>query len=260
MDFGHKTFWHYLQKQRDELEGLLEEVEFRAYELLLASQNAMWVLEQQKSSSEPTLEECGVLDDEPLKKPKKVALPQDVDLEDIEDPVDVALREKKEELWEKIWTRLARYCAPSRSRYYNERLAIIWSCVARAVYKDRYLMVIAQNYRYVTTLLSDAELDLSTVEKLWRAIKDLSVEDVRAAIDDVLHPIRESGEYVVVFGLRVHKDLSGSDLPFHGWGHMTGVFPCYSCVRRVCKTVRRPFAFSFLFTHLHYPRLMILWL
>lgn len=239
MDFGHKTFWHYLQKQREEVENLLEKVELRAYELLLDSQNAMWVLDQQHSSSEPTVEDCGVYDDEPLEKPKKHAVPQCVDLEDIEDPVDVALREKREELWEKIWTRLARYCAPARSRYYNERVAVIWSCMARAVYTDRYLMVVAQNYRYVTSMLFDAELDLPTVERLWKAIKDLYVDDVRAAIDDVLHPIRERGEYVVVFGIRVHKELSGSNLPFHGWGHMTAVFPCYSCVRRVCKTVRR---------------------
>ncbi|KAF8958607.1 hypothetical protein BDZ97DRAFT_1923502 [Flammula alnicola] len=63
------------------------------------------------------------------------------------------------------------------------------------------------------------------------------VNDVRAAIDDVLHPIRETSDYVMVFGTRLHREFSGFPLPFHGWGHMTAVYPCYSCVRRVCKTV-----------------------
>ncbi|KAF8960870.1 hypothetical protein BDZ97DRAFT_1905721 [Flammula alnicola] len=200
-DFGHKTFWHYLHKQRDEIEGLLEDVERRAYELLLTSQNAMWVLDQQHDLDQ--LEECGVFDDEPFSKIHIPPPSRTDDLGDIEDPVDVALREKREELWEKIWTRLARYCAPVASRYYGERLAVIWSCVCRAVYTDPTLMLVAQNYRFVTSIMADANLDLPTVEKLWNAIKGLYVDDVRAAVDDVLHPIRETSDYVMVFGTRV---------------------------------------------------------
>ncbi|KAJ3508643.1 hypothetical protein NLJ89_g5641 [Agrocybe chaxingu] len=236
MDFGHKTFWHYLNKQRDELEHLLEMVERRAYELLLASQNAMWVLEQHHLPDGEG-EDCAGRDEEPLAKSRIVTPSRLNDTEDVEDPVDVALREKRQELWEKIWTRLARYCSPYQSRFYKERVAVIWACVCRAIYTDPTLMLVAQNYRYVTSMLSDAKMDLPMVEKLWKAIKVLYVFDVRAAVDDVLHPMRETGEYVVVFGTRVHKELSGASLSFHGWGHMTAVFPCYSCVRRVCKTV-----------------------
>lgn len=153
------------------------------------------------------------------------------------DSVDVAIAEKRSEIWERIWTRLARYCAPLQSRYYTQRLAVIWACVRRAVYTDPMLMMLSQNYNAAIDMLEDNKLDLLVVEKLWTAIKELHANDVRAAIDDVLHPVCATGEYVVVFKTRVHKDLGPIGLPFHGWGHMVAIFPCYSCIRRTCKTV-----------------------
>ncbi|KIM42093.1 hypothetical protein M413DRAFT_444562 [Hebeloma cylindrosporum] len=271
MDFGHKTFWQSLKKQVNEIEELLENVECRAYELLLASQNALWVLDQKHDqapeqcsafddepfpelqgtptdfvadqkykpqNTKPATEKCGVFDDKPLSKPQEKVTPEaTVALEDIEDPIDVAIREKRVELWEMIWTRLARYCAPTKSRYYKERLAVIWACVCRAVWTDPSLMLVAQNFRSAESLLNASNLDLPTVERLWNAIKDLYVDDVRAAIDDVLHPVRPTGEYVVVLGTRIHKELADVALPLHDWGHMTAVAPCYSCIRKACKTV-----------------------
>ena len=203
-DFGHKTFWQSLKKQVDDIEELLEDVERRAYELLLASQNALWVLDQKY---EQEGEQCGAYDDESFPKLQKTPpacaanvvpdqnhKPATIALEDIEDPIDVAIQEKRVELWEMIWTRLARYCAPTRSRYYKERLAVIWACVCRAVWTDPSLMLVAQNYRSAKSLLKDSKLDLPTVERLWNAIKQLYVDDVRAAIGDVLHPTRPKGE------------------------------------------------------------------
>ena len=195
----------------------------------------MWVLDQQHSN--PTGEDCSGHGDEPPSSTQPVPRSAPDDIEDVEDPVDVALREKRADLWEKIRTRLARYCAPYKSRYYKERLAIIWACVCRAVYTDPTLMLVAQNYNSASSMLADANLDLTTVEKLWIAIRDLYVVELRAAIDDVLQPVRENGEYVVVLGSRVHKGLSGVSPPFHAWGHMTAAFPCYSCIRQVCTTV-----------------------
>lgn len=222
------------------MEALLESVEERAYELLLASQNATWVLQQQHQPSSEG-EDCANQDEEPLSKPQIIRPSQFDDVNDIEDPLDVAIREKRQEIWEKIWTRLARYCAPFRSRYYNERVAVIWASVCRAVYTDPALMLLAQNYRYVTSLLSDATLDLATVERLWNAIKNLYVYDVRAAIDDVFHPIRDKADYVLVLGIRVHKELTDAAPPVHAWGHMTAFYACYSCVRKVCKSVSHSF-------------------
>ncbi|KAF9045507.1 hypothetical protein BJ165DRAFT_1594537 [Panaeolus papilionaceus] len=234
-DFGHKTFWHYLNKQKDEVEKLLEHVERKAYELLLKSQNAMWVLDQPTDDSTPNC--LGHEDEAPPAKEATAppTLPDDF-LEEVEDPVDVALREKRKELQEKMRTRLARYLCPYESSYYMERVRVIWACVSRAIYTDPALMLVAQNYVFVVSMLSDEALDIGMVEKMWLAIKDLSVHDVRAAIDDALYPVRGTGDYVQVLGTRVHKEMSGASLPFHGWGHMTAMFPCYSCVRRVCTT------------------------
>ena len=210
----------------------------RAYELILASQNALWVLERQAGSSAPE-KDCSGHEDQTLPSTKPTpALPED--LSEVEDPVDVALRRKCREIWERIWTRLARYCAPVKSRFYQERIKVIYACVRRAVYREPSLMLVAQNYQSVTSFLNDSNLDLAIVEKLWRAIKSLYVHDVRAAIDDVLRPWNDGGDFVVVLNARVYKDLSGASLPFHAWGHMTALFLCYTCVRKVCKTVCIP--------------------
>lgn len=216
---------------------MLQAVEKRAYELLLAAQDALWVLERQVDHSGQD-GDCSGHDDRPLARtpPSSTPIYNDDQLE-IEDPVDVALREKRREIWEKIWTRLARYCAPSNSRFYQERIKVIYACVRRAIYIDPTLMLAAQNYVTVTSFLRDSTLDLATVEKFWMAIKGLTVDDVRAAVDDVLRPWSDGGEYVVVLNARVYKTTSGDTLPFHAWGHMAAVFLCYSCIRRACQTV-----------------------
>lgn len=217
---------------------MLEAVEKRAYELLLAAQNALWVLERSQVNHSGEDADCSGHDDRalPPTASSSSAIGDDDETE-FEDPVDVALREKRREIWEKIWTRLARYCAPINSRFYQERIKVIYACVRRAVYTEPTLMLAAQNYLTVTSFLQDSTLDLAAVEKLWRAIKGLAVEDIRAAVDDVLRPWTDSGEYVVVLNARVYKTLSGDSLPFHAWGHMSAVFLCYSCIRRSCKTV-----------------------
>jgi len=45
-DFGHKVFHEKLNIQRKELETCLVAVEQRGYELMLAAQNALWVLDR----------------------------------------------------------------------------------------------------------------------------------------------------------------------------------------------------------------------
>jgi hypothetical protein len=194
-------------------------------------QNALWVLDRQ--SEEPD-EDCSGHDNTPLVA--KACKPA-AEVIDVEDPLDVVLREKAWELREKIRTRLARYCAPSFSRYYQERFQVIFACVRRAIYTDPALMLLAQKYKSVMSLLQNsANLDMALVEKLWNAISNLSVFDARAAVDDVLRP-REDGDYVLVLGGRVYKDVDCTNWPFHAWGHLTAIYMCYSCVRSTCKTV-----------------------
>jgi hypothetical protein len=235
-DFGHKTYWDSLNKQRAEVEQWLLAIETRGYQLILLKQNALWVLDRQLEESEEP-EDCSGHDNTPLvTKTRKPT----IKVIDIEDPLDVALREKAWELRQKIRTRLARYCAPSLSRYYQERFKVIFACVRRAIYTDPALMLFSQKYKSVMSLLQDsADLDVAMVEKLWKAISNLSVFDARAAVDDVLRP-RQSGEYVKVLGGRVYKDLDCTNWPFHAWGHLTAIYMCYSCVRRTCRTVGLP--------------------
>ncbi|KAJ7321855.1 hypothetical protein DFH08DRAFT_969747 [Mycena albidolilacea] len=235
-DFGHKTFWHNLVKQMYRIEALLSDVEQRACALLLEAQNALWVLELQADQADSLQEDCSGHGDGVISTTSKPR-PGPTDIVDVEDPLDVALREKCTLLWAKIKSRLARYCAPVKSKFYKERIDVIHACVRRAIYTDVKLLVVAQNYKTVMALLTDTTLDVQIVEKLWHAIRHLYVHEVRAAIDDVLRPNDGPGEYVTVLGGRVYKDLSGISFPFHAWGHMTALFQCYSCVRRVCKTV-----------------------
>lgn len=233
-DFGHKKFWQSLIKRRCGIEELLEHVERRAYELILTSQDALWVLAE--VNTEEDEEDCSGHAKTPLTKAVSIT-PKSVDLCDIEDPIDVALREKRTKLQEKIWTQLAQYCAPRISIYYQERLNVIWAYVRRAIYTDATLMITAQNYKHPAALLG-ADLDLTTVEKLWHAIKHLSPNDAYAAVDDVLRPQNDKEDYILVLGARVYRNRSLRDFSFHAWGHMTAIFMCYSCVRRSCKTVR----------------------
>lgn len=115
-------------------------------------------------------------------------------------PLDVALREKAWWFKEGIRARLVRYCAPSFSRHYEERIEVIFACVRRAVLMDLALMLIGQKYESVISLLQNsAELDVTIVEKLWKMIQTLPVCDVRAAVYDVLRR-DEDGDYMLVLG------------------------------------------------------------
>lgn len=239
-DFGHKTFWDFLLKQRAELEILLSEVEKRAYELILKEQNALWVLKRQPEEVDLLGDDCEGHSEAPINMP--VSRVSTYDFAEIEDPLDAALREKCAELWDKIRTRLARYCAPTRSKFYHERIKVICACVRRAIYTNPSLMFLSENYKNVYSLLKDYTLHLAIVEKLWNAIKNQTVYDIRAAVDDVLRPKSETdaSEFVIVLGGKVFKDLGCTTLPFHAWGHLSAVYLCYSCIRKVCKTVRLP--------------------
>nr|GAT57115.1 predicted protein [Mycena chlorophos] len=235
MDFGHRTFWHFLQKQLQKTEALLGEVEQRACQLLLEDQNALWVLERQVDAEEEA-EKCSGHDDRLLATASKPKQHDPTDITDVEDPLDVALREKGSLLWEKIKTRLARYCTSAPPRLYAERVNIIHACVRRAVCTDVKLLVAAQGYDSVHAMLADSDLDVAVLESLWNAIRRLDSHQVRASIDDVLRSDQGGDEFTILGG-RVYKTLSGNPLPFRAWGHLIAVFLCYSCVRRVCKTI-----------------------
>ncbi|KAJ6586165.1 hypothetical protein B0H19DRAFT_1111607 [Mycena capillaripes] len=234
-DFGHRKFWDFLVDQRYRTESLLAAVEQRACSLLLESQNALWVLDLQRKLP-ASRKYCSGHKDIPF-SPRRDPPLSPTNTDEGEDPLDVALRDKCHLLLRKIKTRLARYCTPASSKQYNERIKVIRACVRRAVYTDAKLLVVAQNYKTVMALLTDSTLDVRIVETIWNAIQHQGMHEVRAAIDDVLRPKKDPGEYAFVLGGRVYKDLSNRSFPFRAWGHMTAVFMCYTCARRVCKTV-----------------------
>lgn len=248
MDFGHKQFWRMLIKQQSEVERILEEVENRAYELILASQNALWVLKRPMDTSKPDAD-CSGYDEAPLRATKadecansSQSIANDCDgygdiTIEVEDPLEVALREKATILREKIYTRISRYCTYPESKWYHERLEVINSIIRRIVYTDASLMVTSQNYTSVMEFLRDERLEVQTLSKLWTSLVELLTEQVRAAIDDALRPIDNSASYVVVLGGRVYKDLTTDPRPLRSWAHFSSIIRCYGCLRKTCKTM-----------------------
>ncbi|OAX42210.1 hypothetical protein K503DRAFT_734032 [Rhizopogon vinicolor AM-OR11-026] len=234
MDFGHKTFWASLVRKRAEIEGLMYHVEKRAYQLILQAQDALWVLDRDPDAHESV--DCSGYDDESVRRDASFQSTDGDQGAVIEDPLETALREKAIEFREKIRSRLARYCAPSTSKYHAERLEVISAYVRRAIFTESALMFLSQSYDSVMALLSDDNLDLVTLEKIWTAIKNSCVHDVRDAVDDVLRA-NDEGDYVMVLGGKVFKDASGEEWPLHAWGHMMAIYQCYSCLRSSCKTV-----------------------
>ncbi|OJA18282.1 hypothetical protein AZE42_05879 [Rhizopogon vesiculosus] len=197
-DFGHKTFWASLVRKRAEIERLMYHVEKRAYQLILQAQNALWVLDRDLDAHESV--DCSGYDDESVRRDASFQSTDGDQGTVIEDPLETALREKAIEFREKIRSRLVRYCAPSASKYHAERLEVISAYVRRVIFTEPALMLLSQSYDSVMALLSDDNLDLVTLEKIWTAIKNSCVHDVRDAVDDVLRA-NDEGDYVMVLGV-----------------------------------------------------------
>lgn len=206
-------------------------VETRGYQLILKGQNALWVLEQETHETG----DCSGYEDRARGADTSFHSTDSMEGATIEDPLEAVLRERAIEFKEKIRMYLAWYCAPSTSRFHGERLEVIYAYVRRAIYKDASLMFLSQSYDSVMALLSDQDLDLVTVEKLWRAVSSLCIHDVQSAVDDVVRST--DGDHVVVLGGKVFKDISGERWPLHAWGHIMAIRRCYSCLRKTCRTV-----------------------
>ncbi|KAJ6577824.1 hypothetical protein B0H19DRAFT_569356 [Mycena capillaripes] len=227
MDFGHRTFWLSLVKQRDELETLLARLEGRGYDLVLESQNASWVRDQEAYSgccqhdeaTSGTTEEGATASAESNSSPSTAA------------------DDGAAYLWEQVRWQLATYMLPVSSRFYEERKRVVWAYVCRAIYTDATLMPYALNHADVPSFLASPNHDIPTAMKLKQRLKAIPITEIRAAIDDVLRPVDGSGKYVTVLGVRVHKAPSGGAFPFHAWGHLFAFRPCSGCIRSVCQTV-----------------------
>ena len=120
---------------------------------------------------------------------------------------------KSAELWEKIRTRLAWYCAPYESRFLqrsNQQLAITYIGLCLSRRSSRRLFMLVKDYNSATSMLADATFSFD--------------DDSGESLDD---------EYVVVRTQKVRPP----------WGHMTAAFLCYSCIGQVCTMVMALFCF-----------------
>ncbi|KAJ7174156.1 hypothetical protein C8R43DRAFT_1205290 [Mycena crocata] len=234
MDFGHRTFWLSLMKQREQIEEILWHLEGRGYDLLLESQNAAWVREEQTEElSHPDCTEHGAIP-EPTHARQRAS-----DTRSAEHFASIS-DETKAELWEDIKWDISSYMLPATSRYYEERKNVVWAYMCRVIYTDPALLLLSLNYPDVLTFLSDPNHDISIVQRLkQRMRRALRPTQIRAAIDDVLRPKDGPGaaQYVTVLGIRLYKAPSGITLPFHAWGHVFAFRLCHGCNKALCSTV-----------------------
>ncbi|KAJ7235618.1 hypothetical protein B0H12DRAFT_1238717 [Mycena haematopus] len=228
MDFGHRTFWLSLVNQRNELERLLCQLEGRAYDLVLESQNATWVRDRQ---SQEWYSECSEDDEDSLSDPQQDSAAERKSRTSILEDSEAA------RLGEQVRWRISTYMLPTSSRYYEERKRVAWAYVCRAIYTDPALMLLALNYTDLPSFLRDPNHDVTTLRKLKQQMKILPVAEIWAAIDDILRPLDARAEYVTVLGIRIYKASSGAALPFHAWGHIFAFRRCSECVRSHCRTV-----------------------
>ncbi|KAJ6611710.1 hypothetical protein B0H10DRAFT_2055389 [Mycena sp. CBHHK59/15] len=217
LDFGHRNYWLGLVKQRDNLEALLSRLEGRAYDLILESQNALGC-----ASGSPRTPSSECAHHAEVVRELTPAVPAT-------DPAFDYVALKSAVCWEYVRVRLAAMLLPRTSRFFGERVAVVWAVVCRAIYVDPGLMLLAQKYEHVDHFLMDPDHDFEAGERLVHLL-------VRAAIDDVLRPVDDSGEYVNVLGHRLHKTHSGRELPFHAWGHVLAFRLC-ACQRGACRTM-----------------------
>ncbi|KAJ7160371.1 hypothetical protein C8R46DRAFT_1194715 [Mycena filopes] len=215
MDFGHRTFWLSLLDQRDDLEALLAHLEGRGYDLLLESQDAAWLRDQDPRDESNT--DCAEHDAEPLDTP-----PADSPrLDSISD-----LEATTAALWTSFRRRIATYMLPTSSRYYEERKQVIWAWICRAVVIDSGLTLLASTYTDVPTFLADPTHGSVTVLRLRHNMKRLCFAGVWAAVNDVFSATNdEGGEFLTVMGTRLYRKTRPEPLPFHIWGHLFAVFP-----------------------------------
>ncbi|KAJ7191192.1 hypothetical protein GGX14DRAFT_481714 [Mycena pura] len=232
MDFGHRAYCLSLVKRRNELESLLARLEGRGYDLLLESQNAAWVRDQEVSFSDCS-EHRGDVESTPQE-------PTDASLQNLDD-LDLELTALQETavlfVWKRVRYYIATFMLPTSSRFYEERKRVVWALICRIIYKDPKLMLLALNYEDVPSFLSDPGHDFDTGDKLENRLVHIPPGEARAAIDDVLRPADERSEYVTVLGIRLYKAASGLSMSLHAWGHIFALRVCLGCIRSVCTSV-----------------------
>src|ERR1700722_16189197 len=131
-------FWTYLKHEQLRIGKLMQDVDRRAYHLILAEQDALWVIDQSEQSKAINVcDEDGRGEDE---KPRPNYFSARM-FTMSDDPLDMTLRCRTNELRDKIRMDLLRFWAPQASKWYLEREAVIFGFVRRLVCQDELLTV-----------------------------------------------------------------------------------------------------------------------
>ncbi|KAA1471995.1 hypothetical protein DENSPDRAFT_838127 [Dentipellis sp. KUC8613] len=250
MDWGHKNYWDTLKGERGDIETLLWDTETRAQELKIQDELEAadeWIQEQEamrdnpKSSNRNRTSKAAGRQVNQSRKGSLAGVPDT----DADAALDAGLQMKRMEVQERIRLHLARWAAMPGSRFWGERWDVIFAYVRRVIYIKPWLMPLADSYESVLALLYDDNLDLMPLDCLWEGIRELSLMMVFAAVDDVMRPPEDrDAPGVVMLGGKVYKSFSGVPLPFHAWGHIMAIHPCYSCIIRRCITIEDVIEFT----------------
>jgi hypothetical protein len=219
--------------QRQELETCLAAVERRGYELILAAQNALWVLEREDAP----VEFCP----EPFHNPEGLALQPCTCVDDVEptaaeDPLEALYRNKIAMFRALIQRFLGSRMAPEGTQFCEERREILWTFVRRAIFQDASLMFLAQHFDNVETFLASDLLDVTALEKLCDAMRN-SLSAVFHTVADVVRTDKD-GKRVTILGGDVYETSEKFYGNPHIWYHLLALGACYRCMRKnTCRTV-----------------------
>ncbi|KAF8574913.1 hypothetical protein K439DRAFT_800698 [Ramaria rubella] len=235
MDFGHKLHHEKLQTLRDELEHLLAETEQRGYELLLASQNALWALEPVEKTEEICCEPTHNCELKQTESPNDLSGSVEPSID--EDPLEAFYQAKIATLRMGIKEFLALHMTVKASKYIQERREVLWALVRRVVFQHASLMLLAQRFDSVETFLFSDVLEVAALEKILDTLVGKNCP-VFGAIEDVFR-LNKNGKRVRILGGYVYQKLHGCYTSLYRvWAHTLALGPCYNCVRgNTCKSV-----------------------
>ncbi|KAI3613265.1 hypothetical protein WG66_001389 [Moniliophthora roreri] len=242
MDFGTRMYGRLLQRKSDELDTVIAAIEERYQELLLSAEGALWVLDGNQPSGVVSqfFEACCEYPESTLEEARLPAPKDKGEHKAIVDPVEEGMKRKRYAMIIGIWDYIASLCTPPESLFFRERLNIIHAHIARCICSDATLFLTARKYKTVEDFLRDLNLDVLVLEKLIKVLSQHNVHCIRAAIDDILRPEDDTGEYFTFLGMKLHRHL-GETFPFHAWGHWAVFFPspCLCAVKKSFSKARQ---------------------
>jgi hypothetical protein len=164
-DSGHRHFAGSLASSLQKIDvTALYHIEARHYYLFL--QHAAWMVQNNESESDvdSDTDEQQTSTSTALSRPPprdNGPAPQDGD-----DAIEAALAEKRHDMFFQITIRIAEGMAPLNTKWYNERLGIIYALIRRAIVRDKSLCLVAQRYPNSQELLRGPDVTVSQLQTI----------------------------------------------------------------------------------------------